>query len=82
MAERKEPIAERSKTLDFKLLEIAQVQILSAIVAILINLVLHRLSSFCFIRSSHSPVAHEDGQSKVYKGIGLSLKTGLSTILL
>ncbi|KAG8294881.1 hypothetical protein J6590_092764 [Homalodisca vitripennis] len=49
-------------------LEIAQVQILSETVAIFIsttNLVLYRLSPlFCLIRSSHRPVAHEDGQNK------------------
>ncbi|KAG8314335.1 hypothetical protein J6590_094959, partial [Homalodisca vitripennis] len=60
---------ERSKSLDFgSELEIAQVQILSVTVALFIstiNLVLYRLSPlFCLIRSSHRPVAHEDGQNK------------------
>ncbi|KAG8256693.1 hypothetical protein J6590_063535 [Homalodisca vitripennis] len=49
-------------------LEIAQVQILSVTIALFIstiNLVLYRLSPlFCFIRSSHMPIAHEDGQNK------------------
>ncbi|KAG8256075.1 hypothetical protein J6590_077095 [Homalodisca vitripennis] len=49
-------------------LEIAQVRILSVTVALFIstiNLVLYRhSSSFCLIRSSHRPVAHEDGQNK------------------
>ncbi|KAG8252480.1 hypothetical protein J6590_056410 [Homalodisca vitripennis] len=63
------PIAERIKTLDFgSELEIAQVQILSVTVALVIStidLVLYRLSPlFCLIRSSHRPVAHEDGQNK------------------
>ncbi|KAG8295668.1 hypothetical protein J6590_075066 [Homalodisca vitripennis] len=63
-------MAEWSKSLDFESeLEIAQVQILSVTVALVIstiNLVLYRLSPlFCLIRSSHRPVAHEDGQNKV-----------------
>ncbi|KAG8310389.1 hypothetical protein J6590_064973 [Homalodisca vitripennis] len=57
------------RSLDFGYeLEIAQVQILSVTVAPFIstiNLVLYRLSLlFCLIRSSHRPVAHEDGQNK------------------
>ncbi|KAG8324498.1 hypothetical protein J6590_091018 [Homalodisca vitripennis] len=63
------PMAERSKSLDFgSELEIAQVQILSVTVALFIstiNLVLYRLSPlFCLIRSSHRPVARDDGQNK------------------
>ncbi|KAG8286760.1 hypothetical protein J6590_052806 [Homalodisca vitripennis] len=63
------PIAERSKTSDFESeLEIAQVRILSVTLALFIStidLVLYRLSPlFCLIRSSHRPVAHEDGQNK------------------
>ncbi|KAG8258764.1 hypothetical protein J6590_025930 [Homalodisca vitripennis] len=63
------PIVEWSKTLDFQYeLEIAQVRILSLTVALFIStidLVLYRLSPlFCLIRSSHRPVAHEDGQNK------------------
>ncbi|KAG8315368.1 hypothetical protein J6590_072351 [Homalodisca vitripennis] len=63
------PMAEWSKTLDFESeLEIAQVRILSVTVAFFIStidLVLYRLSPlFCLIRSSHRPVAHEDGQYK------------------
>ncbi|KAG8280188.1 hypothetical protein J6590_087308 [Homalodisca vitripennis] len=65
-------IAERSKTLDFEL-EIAQVRILSVSVSLFINtidLVLNQISLlFCLIRSSHRPVAHEDGQSMAKKGI-------------
>ncbi|KAG8326092.1 putative phospholipase B-like 2 [Homalodisca vitripennis] len=62
-------IAERSKMLDFEsALQIAQVRILSVTVALFvstIDLVLYQLSLlFCLIRSSHRPVAHEDGQSK------------------
>ncbi|KAG8318781.1 hypothetical protein J6590_105902, partial [Homalodisca vitripennis] len=60
---------EWSKTLDFESeLEIAQVRILSVTVALFIStidLVLYRLSPlFCLIRSSHRPVAHEDGRNK------------------
>ncbi|KAG8320511.1 hypothetical protein J6590_066997 [Homalodisca vitripennis] len=62
------PMAERSKTLKLGLLEIAQVRILSVTFALFIStidLVLYQLSTlFCLIRSSHRPVAHEDGQSK------------------
>ncbi|KAG8280149.1 hypothetical protein J6590_088317 [Homalodisca vitripennis] len=63
-------MAERSKSLDFvSELEIAQVQILPVTVALFIstiNLVLYRLYPlFCLIRSSHRPVAHEDGQNKI-----------------
>ncbi|KAG8267432.1 hypothetical protein J6590_052054 [Homalodisca vitripennis] len=55
------PMAERSKMLDFESeLEIAQVRILSVILALFIStidLVLYRLSPlFCLIRSSHRPV--------------------------
>ncbi|KAG8333478.1 hypothetical protein J6590_000626 [Homalodisca vitripennis] len=59
------PMAERSKTLDFKL-EIAQVRLLSVTVALFtIDLVLYRLSPlFCLIRPSNRPVAHEDGQNE------------------
>ncbi|KAG8325600.1 hypothetical protein J6590_063171 [Homalodisca vitripennis] len=62
-------MAERSRTLDFESeLEIAQVHILSVTIALFIStidLVLYRLSPlFCLIRSSHRPVAHEDGQNK------------------
>ncbi|KAG8307268.1 hypothetical protein J6590_026844 [Homalodisca vitripennis] len=76
---RRVPMAERSKSLDFgSELEIAQVQILSVTIALFIStidLVLYRLSPlFCLIRSSHRPVAHEDGQNKALKGIGLSFK--------
>ncbi|KAG8307717.1 hypothetical protein J6590_013410 [Homalodisca vitripennis] len=57
------------RSLDFgSELEIAQVQILSVTVALFIstiNLVLYRLSPlFCLTRSSHRPVAHEDGYNK------------------
>ncbi|KAG8265622.1 hypothetical protein J6590_091000 [Homalodisca vitripennis] len=63
------PIAEWSKTLEFgPELEIAQVQILSVTFALFIStidLVLYRLSPLCcFMRSSHRPLAHEDGQNK------------------
>ncbi|KAG8291283.1 hypothetical protein J6590_063915 [Homalodisca vitripennis] len=61
------PIVEWSKTLDFEL-EIAQIRILSVTVALFIStidLVLYRLYTlFCLIRSSHRPVANEDGQNK------------------
>ncbi|KAG8319312.1 hypothetical protein J6590_094503 [Homalodisca vitripennis] len=57
-------------------LEIAQVRILSVTVALFIStidLVLYRLSPlFCLIRSSHRPVAHEDGQSKALEETGFS----------
>ncbi|KAG8268010.1 hypothetical protein J6590_038028 [Homalodisca vitripennis] len=71
------PMAERSKTSDFESeLEIAQDRILSVTLALFIStidLVLYRLSPlFCLIRSSHRPVAHEDGQNKAQKGIGFS----------
>ncbi|KAG8242376.1 hypothetical protein J6590_067412 [Homalodisca vitripennis] len=60
------PMAERSKSLDFEL-EIAQVRILSVTVAIFISTndrVLYRQSLlFCLIRSSHRPVALEDGKN-------------------
>ncbi|KAG8270996.1 hypothetical protein J6590_072530 [Homalodisca vitripennis] len=57
---------DRCKSLDFgSELKIAQVQILSVTIALFIstiNLVLYRLSPLlCLIRSSHRPVAHEDG---------------------
>ncbi|KAG8309931.1 hypothetical protein J6590_073728 [Homalodisca vitripennis] len=73
-------MAERSKSLDFgSEVEIAQVQILSVTLALFIStidLVLYRLSPlFCLIRSSHRPVAHEDGQNKAYKGITSSSST-------
>ncbi|KAG8316181.1 hypothetical protein J6590_057378 [Homalodisca vitripennis] len=60
------PMAERSKSLDFESeLEIAQARILSVTLALFIStidLVLYRLSPLlCFIRFSHRPVAHEDG---------------------
>ncbi|KAG8316838.1 hypothetical protein J6590_040093 [Homalodisca vitripennis] len=63
------PMSEWSKTLDFESeLEIAHVRILSVILALFIStidLVLYRLSPlFCLIRSSHRPVAYEDGQNK------------------
>ncbi|KAG8266081.1 hypothetical protein J6590_079065 [Homalodisca vitripennis] len=63
------PMAEWSKTLDFESeLKIAQARILSVTVALFIStidLVLYRLSPlFCLIRSSHRPVAHENGQNK------------------
>ncbi|KAG8310165.1 hypothetical protein J6590_068850 [Homalodisca vitripennis] len=54
----------RSKTMDFEL-KIAQVRILSVILATFINtidLVVYRLSPlFCLISSSQRPVVHEDG---------------------
>ncbi|KAG8247925.1 hypothetical protein J6590_051225 [Homalodisca vitripennis] len=66
------PSGLRRWTLSLKL-EIAQVRILSVTIALFIStidLVLYRLSLlFCLIRSSHRPVAHEDGQE-----IGFSLK--------
>ncbi|KAG8335043.1 hypothetical protein J6590_077724 [Homalodisca vitripennis] len=57
------PMNELSKTLDFESeVEIARV-------------LKDRLSFlFCLMRSSHRPVAHEDGQNKAQKAIGLSLK--------
>ncbi|KAG8299420.1 hypothetical protein J6590_101510 [Homalodisca vitripennis] len=63
------PMPEWSKTLYFESeLEIAQGRILSVTVALFIStidLVLYRHSPlFCLIRSSHMPVAHEDGQNK------------------
>ncbi|KAG8311683.1 hypothetical protein J6590_038709 [Homalodisca vitripennis] len=46
-----------------------------------IDLVLYRLFPlFCLIRSWQRPVAHEDGQNKDKKGIGLSLKKIFSEI--
>ncbi|KAG8330427.1 hypothetical protein J6590_064879 [Homalodisca vitripennis] len=60
----REPIVELSKTSDFgSESEIAQVQILSVIVPSTLYYV-ESLPVFCLIRSSHRPVAHEDGQNK------------------
>ncbi|KAG8284316.1 hypothetical protein J6590_105540 [Homalodisca vitripennis] len=60
------PMVERSKTLDFESeLEIAQSQIMSTIITIIIStidLVLYRLFHlFRLIISSHRPMANEDG---------------------
>ncbi|KAG8313109.1 hypothetical protein J6590_010203 [Homalodisca vitripennis] len=73
------PISEWSKTLNLKCeFEIARVQILFVTIALFISnidLVLYRLSPlFCLIRSSHRPVAHEDGQNKAQKRIDFSFK--------
>ncbi|KAG8245909.1 hypothetical protein J6590_096742 [Homalodisca vitripennis] len=46
------------------------------------DLLVYLLSSlFCVIRSSHRPVAHENGQNKFQKGISLSLKNSLAHAL-
>ncbi|KAG8256960.1 hypothetical protein J6590_059192 [Homalodisca vitripennis] len=74
-------MAEYSKTLDFEL-EISQVQILYVTLARFIStidLVLYRLSPlFCLLKSSHRPVAHEDGQNTGNKTGALASRDRLS----